>query len=198
MLNVAIPWLEQKIHPTQIIAGYMAALEDAMKICEELSFDLDMTTNDQLLTLIRASLGTKFVNRWSDKMCHMALDAVLCVREEVEDRINIDLKKYAKVEKVPGGEVEECRVIQGVMFNKDILHPQMRRKIENPRIILLDCNLEYKKPESDLSFEAEDEGAFEAMLKIEMAAVEEMVESIAKFKPDLVITEKGISGTYQK
>ena len=28
--------------------------------------------------------------------------------------------------------------LDGVMFNKDIIHPQMRRKVENPRVILLD------------------------------------------------------------
>ena len=30
----------------------------------------------------------------------------------------IDIKKYAKVEKVPGGSIEECRVLRGVMFQK--------------------------------------------------------------------------------
>jgi T-complex protein 1 subunit gamma len=34
------------------------------------------------------------------------------------------------------------------MFNKDITHPQMRRIIHNPRVVLLDCTLEYKKGES--------------------------------------------------
>ena len=29
----------------------------------------------------------------------------------------------------------------------------MRRRIENPRIVLLDCNLEYKKGESQTSLE---------------------------------------------
>jgi len=31
------------------------------------------------------------------------------------------------------------------MFNKDVTHPKMRRHIVNPRILLLDCPLEYKK-----------------------------------------------------
>jgi T-complex protein 1 subunit gamma len=34
------------------------------------------------------------------------------------------------------------------MINKDIVHPAMRREIRNPRILLLDCPLEYKKGES--------------------------------------------------
>lgn len=30
----------------------------------------------------------------------------------------IDIKKYVKVEKIPGGSTEDCRVLKGVMFNK--------------------------------------------------------------------------------
>ena len=37
------------------------------------------------------------------------------------------------------------QVLDGVMFNKDVTHPKMRRHIVNPRILLLDCPLEYKK-----------------------------------------------------
>ena len=43
-------------------------------------------------------------------------------------------------------------MLQGVMINKDVTHAKMRRRIENPRIILLDCNLEYKKGESQVHY----------------------------------------------
>ena len=49
---------------------------------------------------------------------------------------------------IPGGELSESRVIRGVMLNKDVTHPSMRRRIENPRIVLLDCGLDYKQAES--------------------------------------------------
>ena len=40
-------------------------------------------------------------------------------------------------------------MLRGVMFNKDLVLPgRMRRRIEKPRILLLDCPLEYKKGES--------------------------------------------------
>ncbi len=63
-------------------------------------------------------------------------------------KLNVEIKRYAKIEKVPGGLLEESRVLNGVMLNKDITHPKMRRKIKNPRVLLLDCPLEYKKGES--------------------------------------------------
>lgn len=66
----------------------------------------------------------------------------------------VDIKKYAKVEKIPGGAVEDSRVLKGVMFQKDVVAPErMRRVIRNPRVLLLDCPLEYKKGENQTNVE---------------------------------------------
>ena len=46
--------------------------------------------------------------------------------------------------------MEDSCVLRGVMLNKDVTHPKMKRRIEKPRILLLDCNLEYKKGESQV------------------------------------------------
>lgn len=37
------------------------------------------------------------------------------------------------------------------MVNKDVTHSRMRRLIREPRIVLLDCSLEYKKGESQVA-----------------------------------------------
>ena len=50
--------------------------------------------------------------------------------------------------------MEESEVLQGVMLNKDVTHAKMKRRIENPRIVILDCNLEYKKGESQVTIRA--------------------------------------------
>lgn len=54
-----------------------------------------------MLQIVQSAVGTKAVNRWAELACNMALDAVRTV--ELEDgtgRKEIDIKKYAKVEKV--------------------------------------------------------------------------------------------------
>ena len=78
-------------------------------------------------------------------MCEIALDAVQTVSLEQNGRREIDIKRYARVEKIPGGIMEESHVLDGILINKDVVHPKMRRRIVNPRILLLDCPLEYKK-----------------------------------------------------
>ena len=109
----------------------------------------------------------------------------------------IDIKRYAKIEKIPGGEVTDSRVMDGVMFNKDVTHARMRRRIENPRVILLDCPLEYKKGESQMDLELTSEGDFNKILELEEQAIEKMCEDIIRLKPDIVLTEKGVSDLAQ-
>lgn len=93
--------------------------------------------------------------------------------------------------------MEECRVLKGVMINKDVTHHKMRRKIVKPRILLLDCPLEYKKPESNANVELTQEMDFEALLKEEEESIKQMCADIIEFKPDLVFTEKGLSDLAQ-
>lgn len=134
-------------------------------------------------------------------MCRLALEAVRTVAQEEEGTQGsiktVDIKRYARVEKVPGGEIEQSRVLSGVMLNKDITHPNMRRRIENPRIILLDCPLEYKKGESQTNMEFSKEQDWQRAQDIEEEQVKELCRKILEFKPDLVITEKGVSDLAQ-
>lgn len=83
----------------------------------------------------------------------IALDAVQKVTLTEGGRTEVDIKRYAKVEKIPGGTIDDSSVLNGVMINKDVTHSKMRRLIKNPRIVLLDCPLEYKKGESQTNVE---------------------------------------------
>eukprot|EP00956_Cyclotella_meneghiniana_P035140 scaffold111874_cov22-Cyclotella_meneghiniana.AAC.1 len=73
----------------------------------------------------------------------------------------------------------------------------MRRRIENPRILLLDTPLEYKKGESQTNVEITHEEDWNTLLKMEEEYVENMCMEIIAFRPDVVITEKGVSDLAQ-
>ncbi|XP_020412140.1 T-complex protein 1 subunit gamma-like [Prunus persica] len=106
----------------------------------------------------------------------------------------MDIQKYIKVEKVPGGQLEDSVVRKGVMINKDVIAPgKMRRKIFNQRIILLDWPLEYKKGENQTNAELLKEEDWGVLLQLEEEYIERLCVQILKFKPDVVITEKGLS-----
>lgn len=83
------------------------------------------------------------------------------------------------------------------MINKDITHPKMRRRIENPRILLLDCPLEYKKAESQMVIDITNPDDFSKILKQEEDYIASLCADIIKHKPDIVFTEKGLSDLAQ-
>ncbi|KAI1083875.1 T-complex protein 1 [Whalleya microplaca] len=198
ILAQALPHLERNIHPVVIISAFKRALKDALDIIDEISLPIDINDDKAMYSLISSSIGTKFVSRWSELMCSLALNAVRTVAWEAGNgKQEVDIKRYARVEKVPGGEIEDSRVLDGVMLNKDITHPKMRRRIENPRIILLDCPLEYKKGESQTNIEISKEEDWNRILQIEEEQVRSMCEAILALNPDLVITEKGVSDLAQ-
>ena len=206
-MQLAEPLLTLNTHPTTIIAGYRRALDDALEALKAHTAAVDLRDRAQVERVIASCLGTKFVSRWGDLMVKIAYDAVNIVsggrlsNPETMDvegsAVEIDLKKYARVEKIPGGDISDSQVIRGVVLNKDVTHAKMRRHIENPRIVLLDCNLEYKKAESQTNVECASEGDFEKLLREEEEEVKKMCDAILRVKPDVVCTEKGLSDIAQ-
>jgi len=198
MLGVAEPLLEKKLHPTLIVSGYMQAMDDALAIMKEIAIPIDTGNPEAVRDIVRGAIDTKFVSRWGTLISDLAIKATktVCI-DKPDGRKEIDIKRYAKVEKISGGELSECVVLDGVMFNKDITHPRMRRIIKNPRVCLLDCPLEYKKGESQTNVEISKEADWEKLLQQEEDEMKKVCDDIIKVKPDVVITEKGVSDLAQ-
>lgn len=145
----AKPFMEMNIHPTVVVSAYYKALDFAKKVITDISKPIDTSNDEEVLMALQNCIGTKFASRWGKLISNLTIKATkIVMREGAKKKLNLEIKRYAKVEKIPGGTLEESEVLDGVMVNKDITHPKMRRTIKNPRIILLDCPMEYKKGES--------------------------------------------------
>merc|ERR1712141_742898 len=198
MLMAANQFLEEKMHPTLIIAAYRQALDDMVDILKnQVSTPINVNDDKEMMNIIQSCLGTKLMGNWGDLACSIALKAVRTVLKDDNGRREIDIKRYAKVEKIPGGRLEESKVLDGILLNKDVTHPRMRRRIENPRILLLDCSLEYKKGESMTNIEISKEADFNKILQLEEEYIKRVCGEIVEHKPDLVFTEKGVSDLAQ-
>jgi T-complex protein 1 subunit gamma len=195
ILTLAQPLLERKVHPLKIVKGFTHAMTDALKIIEAAATSINPDNEDELNGVVKACLGTKFNSRAEELMCNLAVQATLRVV-----RVNphkgtkeIDIKRYAKIEKIPGSTMDASEVLDGVMFNKDHVNAKMRRRIENPKILLIDTPLEYKKSETTIAIEVTKEEDWETLLKQEEDFLRMQAKCIIALKPDVVITEKGVS-----
>ncbi|KAJ0978833.1 hypothetical protein J5N97_014307 [Dioscorea zingiberensis] len=196
MLHVAEAFIDKNYHPSVICQAYNKALEDAITVLDKIAMPVDV--NDPgatILGLVKSCINTKFTRQFGDLIADLAIDATTTIGVDLGQGLReVDIKKDIKVEKVPGGQLEDSKVLKGIMINKDVVAPgKMRRKILNPRIILLDCPLEYKKGENQTNVELVKEEDWQVLLKMEEEYIENLCMQILKFKPDLVITEKGLS-----
>merc|ERR1719324_1390168 len=179
MLKVSLPFFDRNIHPTIICQGYMRALEDSLKVMDEIAVEIDPDDHTLLNQIVDAAVGTKYGSRYGDTIRNLAIQAVKTVAHENEDgEMDIDIKRYARIEKIVGGDLEDSEVLSGCMINKDVLHHKMPRKIVNPKVLLLDCPLEYKKAESNTNVEITNEEDFAKLLEIEENWIKEQCDTI--------------------
>ncbi|KAG2062608.1 hypothetical protein BDR04DRAFT_1167954 [Suillus decipiens] len=92
ILAQSLSQLERDIHPVVIISAYNKALKEALAIVNHISIPIDTSSDEEMLSLIKTFIGTKFVARWSDLMCHLALQAVHTIASDDAGHKSVDRK----------------------------------------------------------------------------------------------------------
>ena len=66
------------------------------------SVEVDVTKNEEMRKIVKSAIGTKFINKWANLACDMAIKSVstVAIENASTGRREIDIKRYAKVEKV--------------------------------------------------------------------------------------------------
>lgn len=64
------------------------------------------------------------------------------------------------------------------MLNKEAVSCEMRRVVKNPRIVLLDCPLEYKKANSQLNIQLGANADLSDILDVERKYISGLVDHI--------------------
>jgi chaperonin GroEL (HSP60 family) len=102
-----------------------------------------------------------------------------------------------KIEKKAGGSVEDTVLIDGVLIDKEVVHPEMPKLVENAKIALIDAALEIEKTETDAKIEITSPEQLTAFLEQEEKILKDMVEKIAKSGANVVFCQKGIDDVAQ-
>eukprot|EP00923_Selenidium_pygospionis_P016047 GHVN01028108.1.p1 GENE.GHVN01028108.1~~GHVN01028108.1.p1 ORF type:complete len:544 (+),score=99.66 GHVN01028108.1:148-1779(+) len=198
MLAAGEPFLNRNTHPTVIVSAFLSVLEDSVAMMKTFARQVNLQDDVELESVVMSCLSTKFVHGWGDRLAQLAIDATRTVQVKLPSgKREIDIKRYVRIEKIPGGDWGDSEVLKGVMVNKDVTHPKMPRLIKNPRVLLLDCPLEYKKGESQTNVEVTREEDWEMLLQQEEIEVKKMCDEIIAATPTLVFTEKGVSDLAQ-
>ena len=192
LLEKAEALLDQDVHPTVIVAGYKQAQIKSQEVLRKMAIDV---SGDQevLFKIAQTAMRGKGIEIAIDKLAHISVDAALAVAGTQAK----DLEENVKIVKIPGGRIEDSLINYGIVVEKERTGPEMPKKIEKARILLLEGTLELKKLGTDAKVtitEAKDLATFK---EGEEKVLREQVEAISKAGANVVFCEKGIGVTAQ-
>ncbi|HDI42627.1 MAG TPA: thermosome subunit [Candidatus Bathyarchaeota archaeon] len=196
LLGKAEELLEKNVHPTIIIDGYRKASEEALRVLEEIAVRVGPRDRDALKKVAMTAMASKLVAEHREYLADLVVSAVLQVAREVDGELKVDIDDV-KVEKKPGEALTETKFIQGVVLDKEVVHPGMPKRVENAKIALLNCPLEVEKTEFDAKIHIESPEQMEAFLREEEEMMRQMVEKIAATGANVVLCQKGIDDMVQ-
>jgi thermosome len=196
LLKKAEELLDRDIHPSVICSGFRKAEARAQEVLQRIAKPVDFNDRATLMNIASTAMRSKSVEYLREYLASIAVDAVLKI---VEDR---DGKKYADIDNIqvikkPGKSVAETQLINGLIIDKEVVHPGMPKRIENAKIALLNCPLEIEKTEFSAEIRIRDPSQMKAFLDEESRMLKNMVDNIAATGANVVFCQKGIDDMAQ-
>ncbi|GAI39868.1 unnamed protein product, partial [marine sediment metagenome] len=196
LLGKAVDLMGKKIHPTVVIDGYRDAMEQALKVLEEIALHVDPKDKEALKKVAVTAMASKLVSGYSGYISDLAVDAVLQIAEETDDGIEVDLD-MVKIEKKAGGSITDTSLIRGLIIDKEAAHSDMPKLVVDARIGLLNSAMEIEKTEFSAKIQIESPDEMQAYLDQEERMLREMVEKVKNAGINVLFCQKGIDDMVQ-
>lgn len=182
--------LDRGIHPTRIAEGFETACQIA---CDELNRVSDTVTfskenYDFLLKTAMSTLNSKIVHRMNRQLAEICVKAVLAVTDFERKDVNLDL---IKVEGKVGARMEDTQLVNGIVVDKDMSHPQMPKEIRDAKIAILTCPFEPPKPKTKSHIDISSAEQYNALYKQEQQYFADMVQKVKSSGANLVLCQWG-------
>ena len=199
LLSKAEELIAKNVHPTVIVDGYRIASEKAIEILKNASTKVDPTDRQMLGKIARTSMASKLVSVNAEPLSRIVVDAVIAIAEKASDDSNnlrVDADSI-KVEKKAGGSIEDTKLIQGIVLDKEVVHGGMPKRIEDAKIALLNAALEIEKTEMSAEIRISDPQQMQMFLEEENRMLKSMVDKISTSGANVLLCQKGIDDLVQ-
>jgi len=197
LLSKAEELIAKDVHPTVIVDGYRMASEKAIEILKNASTKVDPTDRQILGKIARTSMASKLVSVNAEPLSKIVVDAVVEVSEKASDNnLKVDVDNI-KVEKKAGGSVDDTKLIQGIVLDKEVVHGAMPKRIEDAKIALLNAALEIEKTEMSAEIRISDPQQMHMFLEEENRMLKSMADKISASGANVLLCQKGIDDLAQ-
>jgi len=196
LLKRAEELLDQDIHATVIASGYRRAATKAQEILDNMAISISKDDDKTLKQIALTAMSSKGSELRGEKLAEICVKAVGQIVEESDGKLEADIDNI-KVEKKNGGSSADSQLIQGLILDKEVVHPGMPRRVETAKIALLNLALEVKETETDAKINITDPEQLRSFLDEERHMLQEMVGQVKKVGVNVVLCQKGIDDIAQ-
>ena len=196
LLKKAEDLLDQNIHPTVLAKGYRLAEVEAQKVLKNLAENISLENEDLMKSIVITAMTGKGAEANKEYLADLVVKAVKGIAQSVEGKTTVNIDNI-KIEKRIGNSSGNSELIEGIVLDKERVHPQMPRLIENAKVALLDSSLEVKNTEIDAKIQITDPSQLNAFLEQEERSLREMVERIKQSGATVLFCQKGIDDLAQ-
>jgi archaeal chaperonin len=197
LIEKAEELIAKNVHPTIIVEGFKEASQKAIDILRKLAIKIDIEDKDFLNKIALTSMASKVVSRNSEYLSSIVVDCIAAVSERSSiGKITVDMDNI-KVEKKPGGSINDSQIVSGIVLDKEIVHGGMPKKIEKAKIALVNSALEIEKTEFDAKLNINSPDQMQRFLDEENKMLKSMVDKISSAGAKVVLCQKGIDDIAQ-
>jgi thermosome len=196
LLSKAQSLIDKDVHPNVVVDGYQLASAKALDYMRKLAIKVNPTDKTMLKKVAKVALASKLLAEHKDFAADLAVKAIMHVTEKSGTGFKADVEDV-KVEKKPGGSLTDTTLIEGVLLDKEVVHPGMPKRVENAKIALINCPLEVEKPEFDAKLNIQNPEQMKSFLDEEEKILRDMVDKLEKVGANVAICEKGIDDMAQ-
>ncbi len=196
LLKKAEDLIEHNVHPTVIANGYRLASIEAINILNKLGIKVSPTDGKALKSVAMTAMTGKSIGTEKVYLADITVKAVKAVAQKSGSKYVVDIDNI-KIEKKTGGNVSDSELIEGIILDKEKVHPRMPSSVKNAKIALIDSALEIKKTEVDAKIQITDPTQLQAFLDEEEKTLKKKVDLIKKSGANVVFCQKGVDDLVQ-
>ena len=196
LLKNAGSLLDKGIHPTMIVSGYRKAADEALRILKTLAVPINLNDREALKKIAVTSMRGKVIGPSRDLFSATAIDAVMQIAEKKDGKMTADIEDIQIVKKA-GKNLLDTRLIQGIIVDKEVVHPEMPKTVKDARIALLDSALEIEKTQMDAEIRIHNPLEMKGYLDEESSMLKDMVHQIAEKGANVLLCQKGVDDVAQ-
>lgn len=183
--------VEEGVHPQILMSHVRYAGRLAVQKVQELAvpFTDPVSLHEMLLKTAGTALNSKLIANQKDLFAAMVVDAVTALHKEGSLD---DLSNFVAIKRIPGGDVRQSFLVNGVAFKKTFSYAgfeQMTKQFTNPKILLLNVELELKSEKENAEVRISDPSQYQSIVDAEWQVIYDKLDACVTSGANIVLSK---------